>query len=255
MKNLNYVSVVLIIMALCVPTASVKAQDPVQLDAKHYKVVAENNEVRVLRIKAGPGEKSVMHFHPESVVVLITDLKGDFIMEDGKTMTIDAKAGDVMLSPAGKHLPQIKNKTAEVIQIELKSNAKENRNAVKSLYDAFAIGDVPTVIAGMDANIVWNEAEGNPYADKNPYKGPNAVLEGLFSRLGGEWEYYKLADINLYEMANDFVLATGRYQAKYKKNGAVIDVQFAHLWKFKDGKVTNFQQFADTKQLSNAMSN
>jgi hypothetical protein len=29
---------------------------------------------------------------------------------------------------------------------------------------------------------------GRPYADKNPYVGPNAVLEGLFARLAGEWD-------------------------------------------------------------------
>ncbi len=42
------------------------AQDPVKVDSKHYKVELENDQVRVLRINYGAGEKSVMHEHPGS---------------------------------------------------------------------------------------------------------------------------------------------------------------------------------------------
>jgi hypothetical protein len=36
----------------------------VKVDPKHYKVEFENERVRVLRIKYGAGEKSVMHSEP-----------------------------------------------------------------------------------------------------------------------------------------------------------------------------------------------
>ena len=49
--------------------AQPKAQDPVKVDPKHYKVEAENKQVRVLRISYGPHEKSVMHGHPATVAV------------------------------------------------------------------------------------------------------------------------------------------------------------------------------------------
>ena len=52
--------------------ASAKA-DPVKVDPKHYKVEFENESVRVLRISYGPGEKSVMHNHPNAVAVYLTD--------------------------------------------------------------------------------------------------------------------------------------------------------------------------------------
>jgi hypothetical protein len=35
----------------------------------------------------------------------------------------------------------------------------------------------------MDAEISWNEAEGNPLADRNPYVGPQAVADSVFARL------------------------------------------------------------------------
>jgi len=124
---------------------------------------------------------------------------------------------------------------------------------IDQLYQAFAKGDVPGAIGNMDPNIEWNEAESFPYADGNPYIGPQAVVEGVFARIGEEWEYWNLTGIELHEMSNDKVLATLRYQAKYKKNGAVIDAQTAHFWTLKDGKITHFQQFTDTDQVARAV--
>ncbi|MDP3313937.1 nuclear transport factor 2 family protein [Lutibacter sp.] len=128
-----------------------------------------------------------------------------------------------------------------------------NVATIKNLYANFAKGDVPAVLATFDAKIVWNEAENFPYADGNPYIGPDAVLNGVFARVGGEWDYYNLVDIKIHNVSNDMVLATGRYQAKYKKNGAVLNAQMAHLWGFKDGKVISFQQFTDTKQADDVV--
>ena len=60
---------------------------------------------------------------------------------------------------------------------------QENVGLVRSLYDAFGRGDVPVVLAAMDPAIRWNEAENFPYADGNPYVGPDAILQGVFMRL------------------------------------------------------------------------
>lgn len=118
---------------------------------------------------------------------------------------------------------------------------------VKALYDAFAKGDVPAVLAAMDPAIEWNDAEGFVYADRNPYVGPAAVLEGVFMRLGTEWEYFRLAVEDVLG-CGDKVVATGRYHALYKKNGATLDAQFAHVWTLSGGKVVRFQQYTDTAQ-------
>ena len=47
-----------------IAAAPALAQDPVAVDPDHYKVVFENDQVRVLRITYGPQEESVMHEHP-----------------------------------------------------------------------------------------------------------------------------------------------------------------------------------------------
>src|ERR1700761_5493538 len=49
------------------------AQDATKVDPKHYKVITENAQVRVLRIHYGPHETSVSHSHPDSVVTYLTD--------------------------------------------------------------------------------------------------------------------------------------------------------------------------------------
>lgn len=131
-------------------------------------------------------------------------------------------------------------------------SAPENLGIIDALYKSFAIGDIPAVLASLDAKVVWNEAESNAYADGNPYIGPDAVLNGIFARIGVDYEYFKLADIKLHDMYNNKVLATLRYQAKLKKNGVVIDAQAEHLWTLNNGKVVAFQQFVDTKKLADA---
>ncbi len=108
-------------VALATSVAPAHAQDPVKVDSKHYKIEFENDQVRVLRITYGPGEKSVMHEHPASVAVFLTDGHGQFTLPDGKTEPADFKAGTTMWEPAGKHLPENLGTTKfELVLIELK---------------------------------------------------------------------------------------------------------------------------------------
>lgn len=132
-------------------------------------------------------------------------------------------------------------------------SSPENIGVIDSLYKSFATGDIPSVLAALDADVVWNEAEGNALGDGNPYIGPDAVLNGVFARIGADHDYFNLANIELHEMFNNQVLATLRYQAKLKKNGKLIDAQAAHLWTLNNGKVTSFQQYVDTKQLNDVL--
>src|SRR6516162_6144723 len=80
--------------------------DPVRLDPKHYKVEFENERVRVVRIKYEPGEKSVMHSHPESIAVFLTDAHAKFTYPDGRSEDINANAGSVHHMDAFTHLPE-----------------------------------------------------------------------------------------------------------------------------------------------------
>ena len=103
-------------------TSGAFAQDPTKVDSTHYKVEFENDQVRVLRITYSPGEKSVMHEHPNAVAVFLTDVQGQFTFPDGKTQAMTTKGGQVLWTPEGKHLPaNTGDKPFSLILVELKS--------------------------------------------------------------------------------------------------------------------------------------
>jgi len=58
-----------------------------------------------------------------------------------------------------------------------------NTDVVKGIYDAFAKGDVPSVLNSFDPQIEWRKPEGLRYADRNPYVGPQSIVEGVFQRV------------------------------------------------------------------------
>jgi uncharacterized protein len=126
---------------------------------------------------------------------------------------------------------------------------QHNVELVRSIYDAFAAGDVPGVVARMSPDIVWNEAEGFPYADGNPYRGPEAILTGIFARLGSEWDGFAALPEEFLD-ADDIIVVLGRYRGTYKATGRSMDAQLVHVWRIEDGKAAAFQQYTDTLQAA-----
>jgi hypothetical protein len=127
-----------------------------------------------------------------------------------------------------------------------------NADTIRAVYAAFQRGDIPAVLAAMAPDIVWNEAENFPYADNNPYVGPDAILAGVFARLGGEWDGFAVKEEDLID-AGDTIVTLGRYGGAPKATGKKINAQFAHVWRFKNGKIVAFQQYTDTLQAMLAM--
>ena len=93
-------------VALLFVAAPATAQDPTKIDSDHYKVVLENDDVRVLHITYGAGETSVMHEHPDAVFVSTTSNRMRMHLPDGSSMEMDIKANEPMWTPAGAHRPE-----------------------------------------------------------------------------------------------------------------------------------------------------
>lgn len=123
----------------------------------------------------------------------------------------------------------------------------QSAETVKKLYASFAVGDVPAVLAQFHPNIHWLEAEGNPLAAGNPYTGPEAVLHGVFLYLVERIDNFSATPQRFVD-GGDVVVAEGRYTGTVKATSAPLDAQFAHVWRFRDGKVAEFQQYTDTAQ-------
>lgn len=109
-------------LAVCLCLAAViSAQDATKVDSKHYSVISENDQVRIVKVHYGAHEKSVMHSHPNSVAVFLTEGHAKMTLPDGKTQDMNVKAGDTMYSAAGTHLPEnVGDKPFDLILVELK---------------------------------------------------------------------------------------------------------------------------------------
>ncbi len=127
--------------------------------------------------------------------------------------------------------------------------SRQNVDLIRGIYDAFAKGDVAGVLGCMSPTIVWNEAENFPYADGNPYIGPEAVLNGVFARCVGEWDGFAVVIEEILD-AGDTIVACGRYGGTYKATGREQNTQMLHIWRVADGKVIRFQQHADTLHVA-----
>ena len=129
--------------------------------------------------------------------------------------------------------------------------SQENVALVRGIYDSFAAGDVPAVLGAMSPDTVWNEAENFPLADRNPYVGPDAILQGVFMRLGESWDGFGVEVDELLD-AGDTVVALGHYVGSHKGTGKAVRAQLAHVWRLEDGKAKSFQQYTDTLQFARA---
>jgi len=120
-----------------------------------------------------------------------------------------------------------------------------SQELVRELYAAFATGDVPGLLGRFADDMTWNEAEGFPYADGNPYVGGEAIVAGVFARLGDDWDDFRV-EVGEVVGGPEVVVMLGRYKGTDKRTGKPLDVQCAHMWWIADGQVTRFQQMVDT---------
>jgi quercetin dioxygenase-like cupin family protein len=99
------------------------ALDSLKVDPKDYKLVFENSQVRVIRVKIAAGKKIPMHEHVlNRVVVYLTDQNGSMTTPDGQTTTAQHKAGEFSWGTPVKHMEQNNLDHAfEAIVVEFKS--------------------------------------------------------------------------------------------------------------------------------------
>lgn len=118
-----------------------------------------------------------------------------------------------------------------------------NKDIIEGVYASFAAGDIPAVLAIMSDDIQWTEADGFPLA--GTYVGPQAVLEGVFMRLGEVGDDFAVVP-NRFIADGDIVVTLGSYRWKRKSSGEQATVKMAHVWTLDGGKAVAFQQHVDT---------
>lgn len=119
----------------------------------------------------------------------------------------------------------------------------EQSDLVRNLYAAFGRGDIPTVLGALAPDAAWTESEGGPYG--GTYRGAGAILDGVFMKLGGEWDGFAAVPAQ-FIAEGDTVVVLGEYSGTYKATGRAFRAPFAHVWKLRDDRVATFTQITDT---------
>jgi|HubBroStandDraft_3_1064219.scaffolds.fasta_scaffold264253_2 ketosteroid isomerase-like protein len=130
--------------------------------------------------------------------------------------------------------------------------ASANVRLVRGFYDASGRGDAAGALGLLSPAIVWNEAESGPLADRDPYVGPKAVVEGVFGRIGAHFDHFTVEVDDVLD-AGDTVVMLGRYHGVSKDSGKTLNAQVVHVWTVADGKLVKFQQYTDTLQWTQVM--
>jgi uncharacterized protein len=128
----------------------------------------------------------------------------------------------------------------------------DNEAITRRMYEDFATGDVPAVLAVLDDDIRWFEAEGNPLWQGSPAIGPQQVVDQVFMRLAQDFDGFTITVDRIVGLG-DTVLMEGRYTGSGTATGRPLDAQVAHVWDFRDGKVVRFQQYVDTAQVQDVL--
>jgi ketosteroid isomerase-like protein len=125
-----------------------------------------------------------------------------------------------------------------------------NLELIRATYEGTSEDNGRNLLAALAPDATWTEAEGFPYA--GTYTGPEAIVAGVFRRLGSEWTGYR-AEVHTYLEDGDRVAAFGVYSGTYKATGKSMRSPFAHLYRVKDGKIATMVQYVDTVLVQKAL--
>ena len=97
------------------------SEDPACSNPDKYKVVFENEDVRVLEYVDHPGDRTTPHVHPDSVMYTLSSFRRRLYGADGESRDVDIAAGTTGWLPAQRHAGHnIGDTDTHVIFVELK---------------------------------------------------------------------------------------------------------------------------------------
>ena len=105
------------------------SRDPTVTDPDKYKVVFENERVRVLEYRDEPGQRTSPHRHPDSVMCTLSSFQRRLVHGDA-ARDVHVEAGDVAWLDAQEHWGENIGETdTHVLFVELKEPASHHRSA------------------------------------------------------------------------------------------------------------------------------
>ena len=98
------------------------SRDPVVTDGDKYKVVLENERVRVLEYRDSPGQRTSPHYHPDYVLCALSSFRRRLTLSEGREAVVEVRAGQVAWGKAQSHIGEnIGESDTHVLIVELKA--------------------------------------------------------------------------------------------------------------------------------------
>jgi ketosteroid isomerase-like protein len=126
--------------------------------------------------------------------------------------------------------------------------AVDNVAVIRTGYDAFARGDIETVLSLFDPAIQWYSPDTIPFGGS--YEGQAGVGE-FFSKIPENYAELNVEPAVFIDRA-DTVVAIGRHRGR-SAAGIGFTIPFAHVWTFSNGKATTFTEYFDTMKMNAAL--
>jgi uncharacterized protein len=123
----------------------------------------------------------------------------------------------------------------------------DNIETIRSGYESFSRGDLPTVLELFADDIEWNEPEWTYGTPTGTFLGKQEVLS-IFEQIP---EYNDSFSLEPREFVgqSDTVVVTGVFRVSPKGSGRTAEVPFAHVWRLRDGKAVSHRGYTDVREI------
>jgi ketosteroid isomerase-like protein len=124
-------------------------------------------------------------------------------------------------------------------------------DTVRGFYDALGRSDVPGVLALLQSELEWTEAERFPYYS-GTWRSPQEILDKLLIPLTRDWTGFSAKALDFIG-EGDRVVSLGVYSGTFKSTGRSMTAPFAHVWTVRDGRIAKFEMHTDTAKVLEAL--
>ena len=117
-------------------------------------------------------------------------------------------------------------------------------SVVRSVYENFATGNIPAVLAVLAPDVEWVESPQDFLPHRGTHRSPDEVAAKVFGMVVEHFDEFAVVPEAFHD-AGDVVVVEGRAVGKTKAGG-VLDAPAAWVWTVRDGLVRANHNYHDT---------
>lgn len=121
---------------------------------------------------------------------------------------------------------------------------------VQAMYASSRSRDYVTFRDLCAPDLVWRQNPGFPGG--GVHEGADAVIAGVYGAFAQRWASFRF-EAQTFRNTGDAVLVTGAYHGTALQTGKTVTADACHVIEIAEGKISRFQQYADTKLLWDAL--